>query len=141
MHVDGGATNQIFLFPPSLNWKLVAEKLHVTGTSQVYLIRNARINPVWKSIKPKLLPIALRSSDALIRTQGLGDMYRLYDRALRDGQEYHLVHIPDEWDQHPNEAFDKEYMIKLFNLGYGQAKKQKPWKTKPPGFCNHCRKG
>ena len=82
------------------------------------------------------MPIAAASIDSLIRTQGLGDLYRLYLVALDDGLDYNLAYIPESFDLEPKEAFDPEYMQQLFDLGYQMAKNGYPWAKTPPGFEN-----
>jgi hypothetical protein len=71
---------------------------------------------------------------SLIRTQGIGDIYRVYLSALRDGLNFHLVHIPDEFELHPNEQFDPVYMRELFELGHSMGCSDDPWRHVPPGF-------
>ncbi len=133
IHVDGGGASQIFLYPIGIDWKRVEEKLNVQGTSKVYLLRNARLGPAWQTVEPKVTSIAGRTIGSLIRTQGIGDMYRVYLAAKRDGMDYHLAYIPDDFTEQPNEAFDRPYMTKLFDLGYRQAKGGGGWKKYPPG--------
>lgn len=134
MHADGGTSTQIFLYPVGLDWNLVIEKLEVKGEPSVYLIRNARLRPVRKAMIRKVFPIADRSISSLIRTQGIGDMYRVYLAAERDGIDYNLAYVPDDFDEKAKEMFDPEYMRKLFDVGYRMAKSGFPWKKAPPGF-------
>ena len=134
MHADGGTSTQIFLYPVGLDWDLVIEKLEVKGEPSVYLIRNARLRPVRKAMIRKVFPIADRSISSLIRTQGIGDMYRVYLAAERDGIDYNLAYVPDDFNEKPKEMFDPEYMKRLFDVGYRMAKSGFPWKKAPPGF-------
>lgn len=134
MHVDGGGASQVFLYPLGIDWARVEKKLAVKGIPQVYMIRNSKLDPKWKTIDRKLAPIASRTIDSLIRTQGIGDMYRIYLGAKRDGLDYHLAYIPADFDEEQKEVFDPEYMGKLFDRGYAMAKQGYPWKTKPPGM-------
>jgi hypothetical protein len=134
MHVDGGAAAQIFLYPTGLDWARVLERLEVKGRPNVYLIRNSCHTPDWKATKPMLLPIALRTVKSLIRTQGIGDVFRVYLAAQRDGLDFHLADIPEDFDNQPAEQFDPVYMRKLFDLGYSHAKSGYHWKHTPPEF-------
>ena len=110
IHVDGGGASQIFLYPIGIDWKRVEEKLNVQGTSKVYLLRNARLGPGWQTVEPKVTTIAGRTIGSLIRTQGIGDMYRVYLAAKRDGMDYHLAYIPDDFNEQPKEAFDRVHI-------------------------------
>jgi hypothetical protein len=134
LHVDGGTARQVFLYPADMDWKLVTQHLDVKGTPRVYVIRNSFIKPEYETIEAKILPITNISIGSLIRTQGIGDMYRIYLDCQRDGIEYNLAYIPDTFDMKPNESFDPVYMGELFDLGYQMAKSGYPWIDAPPGF-------
>ena len=136
MHVDGGAASQIFLYPAGLDWTRVTNKLEVKGVPHAYIIRNSFLDPEWETVKPKIMPIAGESINSLIRTQGIGDMYRIYLNCQRDGIEYNLAYIPDHFDRKTTEQFDPVYMGRLFELGYQMAKDGYPWDKGPPGFEN-----
>jgi hypothetical protein len=132
MHVDGGAAAQVFFYPAGLNWDLLLKKLDVPGTARIYIIRNSRIEPKWKPVKNRLLPIMGSSVSALIRTQGIGDLYRIYQTAQKDGLDYNLAYIPADFDETAEEQFDPVYMKQLFDLGYDLAEDGYPWEKLPP---------
>ena len=122
MHVDGGTATQVFLYPPSLKVKEVAEAAGVQRDRRVYIIRNARLEPEWAETQRRTLSIAGRAVSSLIATQGVGDLYRTYLNAQRDGIDYNLVSIPADFRLQPREAFDREYMQKLFDVGFEMGK-------------------
>jgi len=135
IHVDGGATTQVFLYPLGIDWGEVMKKLEVKGKPRVYVIRNGFLAPEWKAVDPPgLAKIAGQTVDSLIRTQGIGDLYLMYLGAKRDGLDYNLASIPADFDVKPTEAFDTAYMKKLFDRGYDMAKAGYPWKKAPPGY-------
>jgi hypothetical protein len=127
LHVDGGVTSQLFLSPSGIDWQLVAERLRVDGKPQLYVIRNAKLTPTWESVPQRVLPILARTVSTLIRTQGVGDLAQIYLLAKRDGLGYNLAWIPLNFTDTPKEAFDRDYMRKLFTLGYDLAAKGYPW--------------
>ncbi len=134
MHVDGGTGSQVFVYPAASNWRKITEKLKVQGTPQIYVIRNAFLEPDYRGVNRTLLPIASRSIDSLIRTQGLGDLYQIFALSKRDGNDFNLAYIPADFTEEPEEGFDPVYMTKLFERGYEMAVKGYPWKKEPPGF-------
>jgi hypothetical protein len=75
----------------------------------------------------------LACDSSLIRTQGFGDIFRIYVEAQGVDIDYNLAHIPSDFQERPKEEFDPEYMQKLFDLGYGLAKNGYPWLKAPPG--------
>lgn len=128
MHVDGGTSTQMFLYPPRIDWEQMIKILNVQGTPRAYLIRNSYLNTDYKPVKPRLGPILGRTIDSLIRTQGIGDAYRIHALAERDGVDVRLTWIPDHAiNVAAEEAFDPNYMKALFEFGYERAINGKPW--------------
>jgi hypothetical protein len=78
--------------------------------------------------------ILISSLDTIIRTQGLGDLYRIYLGAVRDKALFKLAYIPDDFEVESNELFDSEYMKALFDMAYEQARNGYDWASSPPGF-------
>ncbi|MDT8377861.1 MAG: patatin-like phospholipase family protein [Desulfotignum sp.] len=130
IHVDGGVTSQVFLYPAGLNWKRVTDKLKVPGKARLYLIRNSHTAPGFKSIDRRIIPIMARSLSSLIRTQGIGDIARIYFLTQRDGVEFNLAFIPETFTAQPKESFDKDYMKQLFKLGYNESISGYQWITR-----------
>ena len=85
-------------------------------------------------MKSRLLPIAARAIETLIKTQSVGDLYRLYALAKRDGLDYNLAAIPGDFPPPPKEMFNQAYMTKLYNLAYEMAQRGYPWQKYPPFF-------
>ena len=134
MHVDGGTGSQVFVYPAAADWRLVTEKLKVHGKPQLYVIRNSFLDPDYKGMKRNVLPIASRTIDSLIRTQGVGDLYQIYALCRRDGNDFNLAYIPSDFTEEPTEGFDPVYMKKLLDRGYQMALEGYPWDKAPPGF-------
>ncbi len=134
MHVDGGVASQVFLFPAQINARIGAAKLGMTGAQTLYVIRNGILDPRWAEVKPKVGPVAFTSIETLIRTQGMGDLYRIYLGAKRDDLPYRLAYIPGDFDIEPKEDFDPDYMRALFDLAYELSRDGYDWATSPPGI-------
>jgi hypothetical protein len=128
MHVDGGTSSQMFLYPSRIDWHRMLEVLDVRGTVAAYLIRNSIVRPHYKAVDPRLEPIIGKTIGSLIRTQGIGDIYRIYTLAQRDGVNVALTWIPDDAvSRKPVEAFDTAYMQELFDYGYQRATTDSAW--------------
>lgn len=135
MHVDGGATAQVFIYPPSLNIKDETREFGLKPRERrAYVIRNSRLDPEWAQVERSTMTIAGRAISSLIHTQGIGDLYRIYLTTQRDGVDFNLAFIPDSFNAPHTEDFDPEFMRKLFVVGYDLAAKGYPWQKKPPGF-------
>ncbi len=132
LHVDGGAASQVFLYPAGIDYDEILERLAVPGRPKVYVIRNSRLDPIYEQVRNKIFPIAARSLESLIRTQGIGDLYRIYLQTCRDGLDFNLAYIPSHFTEEPEEEFDAQYMKDLFNLAFEQAKAGYGWEKMPP---------
>jgi predicted acylesterase/phospholipase RssA len=129
MHVDGGTVTQVFLYPPSFKIDKAVQRQRV-----LYIIRNARIDADWASTERRTMTIAMRAIDSLTRTQGIGDLYRIYATTQRDGIDFNLTFIPPTFSEPHNEQFDTKYMRALYDVGLQAAKSGYQWQKYPPGF-------
>ena len=132
MHVDGGAMAQVFVYPPSLKLGETAKQQGIVRERHLYVIRNARLDPDWAEVGRQTFSIAGRAISSLIQTQGVGDLYKIYTTAQRDGIDYNLAYIPKTFNATHKEDFDSEYMRKLFQTGYDLAVKGYRWDKVPP---------
>ncbi len=132
IHVDGGVTSQVFAYPIRLHRSVMDEfkKYHIS--QNLYIVRNSKIAPEYKSMDPGLFSLTGRSIETLIKQQSLGDLYRLYISSKRDGVNYHMACIPAEFRADSKELFDPEYMGALYDVGYGMGKTQKAWTKSTP---------
>lgn len=134
MHVDGGAVAQVFVYPPALELRALAERQGLVRDRSLYIIRNARLDPDWASTQRSTLDIAGRAISSLIQSQGLGDLYRIYLLAQRDNLDYNLAFIDSDFDVQLQEPFDSAYMRALFDYGYDLAQDGYTWHNVPPGW-------
>jgi predicted acylesterase/phospholipase RssA len=133
LHVDGGTSNQAFLFPTSFSPRNVDKQLGGKRKRTLYVIRNGKVTPEWSAVKPRLASIAGKSLSSLIKTQGIGDLYRMYANAQRDGIAFNAVWVPASFTEKEKEPFEQGYMRALFDLGYEMGKNGIPWSNLPPG--------
>jgi predicted acylesterase/phospholipase RssA len=133
LHVDGGASAQTFLYPAALRiGRTMTAKDQRTRVA--YIVRNGRLKQEWAEVERSTLSVASRSVSTLITSNGLGDLYRLYSLAKRDGIAFRFTSIEDDFTEpHPAE-FNHEYMLKLFDYARAKARTGNPWRTAPPGL-------
>jgi hypothetical protein len=136
MHVDGGAATQVFTYPPSLQLGNEAAKLGVVRAKTLYIVRNARLDPDWASVKRRTLSIAGRAIASLVHTQGLGDLYRIYVTTQRDQIDFNLAYIPSSFTTPHTKQFDTSYMRALYQTGYDLGAKGYSWSKTPPGYAD-----
>jgi hypothetical protein len=125
---------QVFVYPIGLDFGALANEYHAERERTLYVIRNARLDPEWAQIERKTLNIAARAISSLIQTQGVGDLYRIYLEAERDGLDFNLAYIPASFNAPHKTPFDTDYMRALFNVGYDLAVKGYTWEKAPPSY-------
>ncbi len=133
MHVDGGVSAQVFTYPVALRLRetelLGAEE---AGVSTIWVIRNAPLTFRYEQVRRSLFAIAGRSISGLIRSNGIGDLYRIWLTAIRDGFDFRLASIPFDFDVEPTEAFDPVHMTALFERGREDIIAGRAWADYPP---------
>ena len=132
MHVDGGVTSQVFVYPLGIDIDILKKRIKTKSTPRLYVIRNAVLDPEWQMVERRILPILGRTVSSLIRTQGIGDLYRIYWGCVHDGVEFNLAYIPDDIESTPQELFDREYMSAVFERGRSMGEAGYPWAKEPP---------
>ena len=134
MHVDGGASAQVFVYPPQVKIAEISEQSGIMRERRAFVIRNARLDADWADTKRQTLSIATRAVSSLIQNQGIGDLYRIYTTAQRDGVDFNLAFVPASFNVPLTEPFEQHYMNELFKVGYDFGKAGYKWSKTPPGF-------
>jgi len=132
MHVDGGTSAQVFLYPPTLNLR---RELGGPGPALVrtaYVIRNGRVDLEAGITTRGTLSITRRAATTLLHFSGLGDIDRIYLTTQRDGVAFRLAYIGTDFQAPRSEPFDPFFMRALFDYGYAKAQAGYPWMTGPP---------
>jgi hypothetical protein len=123
MHVDGGATMQVFFYPASLELR---PQRPLSRT--VHVIRNGRMEMQPESERVGLFGIARRSAATLLHFAGVGDVERIRLAASRDGISFRFAHIPADFRAERPEPFDRAYMNALFEAGFAGARDGSIWR-------------
>ena len=133
MHVDGGVSAQVFTYPVALRLRDSDLLDGVrSGTPTVWVIRNAPLVFRYEQVERSLFKIAGRSISGLIRSNGIGDLYRIWLTSIRDGFDFRLASIPFDFDVVPSEPFDPVHMEALFERGRSDILTGEAWRDHPP---------
>ena len=133
LHIDGGPTSQVFIFPLSFDLRAALKESGLNGPTHIYVLRNASIIPKVEEVKPKTFPILRKTAESLVNSMALMDMHHIYLDAQDNQAEFHLAYMPSTF-RDPEDFFDSAYMKDLFDLAFQQAKVGYPWESKPPKF-------
>jgi len=132
MHVDGGVTRELFYDPLKFDYRALHKIMKSKQPGQVYIIRNGRLRPAASITPHKIAAIMSKSMDSLIASQSLGDAYRAYIGAQRDGMGFNLAYVTDEFvDKPDHEMFDAEHMQTLFEHARDKVKESNFWLKSP----------
>jgi Patatin-like phospholipase len=134
MHVDGGVITQVFLYPS----RILPELAKVTGQPlqrqvRAFIIRNGNLEPEWSETPRRTLGVGGRAISALIQTEGISDVHRIYETAKHDGVDLSLAYIGSDFSAGQHPMFDPVYMKSLFEYAYQASAKGYPWRKVPPG--------
>jgi predicted acylesterase/phospholipase RssA len=128
MHADGGTVGQVFFV--SQTGAAQTKSVPIQART-LYVIRNGKLGPDWQATQATTLSIASRSINTLIKAQARGDVERLQTMAQRSAITFRLAAIPESFSAQASEAFDRDYMRRLFDTGFKQARTGYPWAGKP----------
>ena len=131
MHVDGGAIAQLFLYPPAIGREIRTSP--VKRQRRAFIIRNSKVGADWSATERNTLDIAGRAISTMIHMSGVNDMFRVYVITKKDGVDFNLAYIGEDFKAPVHEGeFDPAYMKALFTYGYEQGRAGYPWKKEPP---------
>ena len=134
MHVDGGLSAQVYLYPPPAGKVAFRSGLIKSTRRDAYIIRNVPVTLDWEETERNGIGILGRSAKKMVQAQGMGNLYQLYLITRRDNVGFNLAYIGNDFVQdHPKE-FDRTYMNALFQYAYQKAVKGYPWQHTPPGL-------
>jgi predicted acylesterase/phospholipase RssA len=141
MHVDGGAVAQAFLYPPSFSLSQATASLGISAAQfraqrkrTAYVIRNGRLARPEEKIDRETLAIAKQAIATMTTSSGVNDTYRIYLTTKRDGVDFNLASIGDDFDVPYKGPFDKGYMRALYEYGFEKGRAGYPWQKAPPGY-------
>ncbi|MBI1650716.1 patatin-like phospholipase family protein [Hyphomicrobium sulfonivorans] len=135
MHVDGGAIAQAFLYPPSFNLKAKLKELGVKGARPAaYVIRNGRLYRPEENVDRQTLKIAQQAISTMTASSAVNDIYRMYMTTKRDGVDFKLAYIEDDFGLPYKGPFDRDYMNALFEYGYRVGREGYRWHSTPPNY-------
>ncbi len=139
MHVDGGVSRQVFLYPASLFHESGAYKLLEGRKREAYLIRNDVLDDEsYQTVERKTLSIATAALRQFAQSHEDGDTLMAYITAQKDGFGFNMAYVTDDIGVKPNrkgkQRFDQNYMRALFDYAESRAARGYPWSKTPPGL-------
>jgi len=140
MHVDGGATSQVFVLP---DVAFVRGKRDPGNRPRIWIVMNNHITPQFEVVEAGLLPTVARSFSTLIKSDAKSVLLATLNYVGSD--RFNLTSIDTRFDDwlaaNPSiqPGFNSPYMAALYRYGYDKAlsghlwSKQVPLGTGAPG--------
>jgi predicted acylesterase/phospholipase RssA len=134
MHVDGGTFAQVFLYPPAVTTarRAALARRQRVQPARAWVIRNGRLTSEWSMVDRRSVSIAGRAISSMITASGFNDAVRLYFFTQRDGVDFNLAYIGNEFTMALAAPFDPAYMRALYAHGYERGLAGGGWVQTPP---------
>ena len=135
LHVDGGVGARVFLNGGVFTGSAVRRRggSGGAGREDIFVIHNGQLIPTSDPIRRSLPAIAVRVIEATGRAAAVGDLFRIYGYAQREGAKFQWITIPNDVDMSSDEVFDPVAMRALYDVGYRLAVTGDHWARQPPG--------
>ena len=131
LHVDGGTTREIFISPVEAPLKSFDPLYDVPPLRRIWIVKNGKLAPEYDVVPKQTIALSVRAIYTLIKSQSLGDIYRVW-RTTRDaGAEFNLLAVPPTFTLKAKEAFDPAYQSALFDQGFALGRAG-IWAKRPP---------
>ncbi|WP_230169272.1 patatin-like phospholipase family protein [Roseomonas sp. CECT 9278] len=127
MHVDGGASLQMFLYPPQIEPDRAARAAVRDRQRTAWVVRNGRLDTEWSSTNRSILSIAGRAATTLLHYSAVNDIVRIYLTSLRDGVRFRLAYIGADFTATRDQPFETAFMRALFAYGEAQGRQGGRW--------------
>ncbi len=130
LHVDGGVSRQVFLFPQQLKVRTSDE--HVKNN--IYVIRNGHLKPEYEETEAKFSTVSYRAISILIRRQGIADIEHIYNFSHHNQLGFNLAYIDSDFVKHGLDLASQEYLQAVYRYGYEKMMQQGLWSNSPPSL-------
>jgi len=135
MHVDGFIGANVFVNVGVLDTShLYRAAGKQAARDEIFVIHNGQLDPPARPAERSFRSIATRVIESSGRSTIIGDLFREYAFAQRNGSAFHWVTIETGLELGDPLAFDPAQMKRLFELGESAARRGPVWYTLPPGI-------
>jgi predicted patatin/cPLA2 family phospholipase len=132
MHVDGGVTAELVFIPPETEVLKIEDMVFKTRRQRtLYVIQNGKLGPEYNAIDAKLLPIATRAVQTLVKYQVIDNLLTLAMTAKRNHSRFLFNAIPPSFTARPRRLFDRAHARELFEVGR-EVGRSGCWYSSPP---------
>lgn len=132
LHVDGGATTQVFTVPESILASGGFRGAPRDVPTRLYIVINNRLQPDFEVVQGSTLPVLGRSLSSLIKTHSRLTLVATQEFARNRGIGFNLTYIGDDFPKEPKPSFETAYMRAIYKYGYEKALSGRLWTSGVP---------
>jgi predicted acylesterase/phospholipase RssA len=130
MHVDGSATEPVYLAPASVLRNLAASP--VSARKSIYMLINTKLEPSFEVTENTPLQVPSRAVFTMSKAERRSSVQAAYDFARRNGFKFNISYVPRDISDQGSIEFNTAYMRSLFELGHELGRSGRAWQPAPP---------
>jgi hypothetical protein len=133
LHVDGGATTQLFTIPESILSRGLPNEVEARSMpTRFFIIINNRLKPEFEVVEGSVVPMLARSLSSLIKTHARLTLVATREFARSRKMAFNLTYIGDDFPSDPKPSFETAYMRSVYRYGYDKAASGNAWQDQIP---------
>ena len=132
LHVDGGVTAELIFVPPESQILHLEDMFFEPRRERtLYVIENGKLGPEYAAIDRKVMPLALRAVQTMVKYQVIDNLLALALITKNNNSRFFFNAIPPSFMPKPHALFDRDHAKELFEVGR-QIGRSGKWFTSPP---------
>lgn len=128
MHVDGGATSEVFVVPELLEPKPWSFGSRNAKRIHIWVIVNNTLPPEFAIVNSGAIWVSARSLATLIKSQTKGQVAAAYEVAERLGMDFNVAYIDEAVPYDAGKPFQSSYTDTIFAIGEREAEEGTLWR-------------
>lgn len=133
LHVDGGATMQVFTIPEAVLAQGGLPSDRPSGLrASFFIIVNNRLKPDFDVVAGSTGPVLARSFSSLIKTHTRLTLVATREFTRDRGIDFNLAYIGDDYPAEPKASFGTAYMRSIYQYGFEKATSGNAWDKQIP---------
>ncbi len=132
LHVDGGATLQVFTIPEAILARGETAKRPLGLPIHFFVVINNRLKPEFEVVEGSTAAVLTRSLASLIKSHARATLVATQEFARDHDIDFNLTYIGDDFPPELTPSFETDYMRKVFHYGYEKAASGHSWQKQIP---------
>lgn len=131
LHSDGGVIRQLFLVPDALLLDNELQSKMLQRKRTVFIIVNNEFSPQFEMVRDRTFSVASRAYATLLKSSTESTIKNAYSLALKGNIDFNMSYINTYVPYNALDPFNKDYMNKVFDLGFEKGLNNN-WIKQPP---------